>query len=125
MWRHRQQLLDVFVKILAPPIGDRISDMSKGARHERQGPWLSFVPGFFLELCQQRDLEVVKVVIVSQQLPVTAIFHFSFNNVPILVVIKAVTGNRGRNRRQKLLRSLSLKRVLIKVLLTLMSACPV
>lgn len=51
--------------------------------------------GFVRKLCQQSDLEVVKVLVVSGQLPNTAIFQFGFNDKPILFLGKTVSRNFG------------------------------
>lgn len=93
--RHGKKLFDVLVEVLSTAVGDGIRDMGDGAGHEGQGAGPAAIAGLLLELGQKGDLEVVEIVVVSRQLPAAPILHLGLNNIPILVVIEAISRYRG------------------------------
>lgn len=91
-----EKCLDVLVEICSSAIRDVVSDVGHRTRHVRQGTFDTFdVACLNREFTDEGDLEIVEVLIQTRQFPVTAIFHFAFNNEPEDVVSEAVTGNSG------------------------------
>lgn len=96
--RHAKQFPNILVQVLAAAVGDRIGNVGNGAGHEGQGPWLASVPGLFFKLRQERDLKVIKVMIVSGELPAATVLHLRLDDVPVFIVVEAVARN-GRGDR--------------------------
>ena len=95
--RHGEQFFDVFVEILAPSVGNRISDVGHRTGHEGQGARTTTVAGFVVELGEQGNLEVIEIVIVSRQLPASTVLHLGFDDVPILVIVETVSWDGRRH----------------------------
>lgn len=62
---HGEQFFDILVQILTAAVGDGVRDVGDGTRHEGEGSWTAPVPGLVFELGQERDLEVVEIVVVA------------------------------------------------------------
>ena len=98
-----EQVLDVVVEVPEPALRDGVGDVVDRARHVWQRPLLLLrVARLDGELGQQCDLEVVKVLVVSRQLPPPAVLEFRLNDEPVLVLRKTVFWYLGRDRREQL-----------------------
>ena len=62
---HGQELLDVLIQVLSTAVGDGIGNMGNRSGHEWQNSGFAMVTSLFLELSQQGDLEVIKVMVIS------------------------------------------------------------
>lgn len=62
---HGQELLDVLVQVLSTAVGDGIGNMGDRSGHEWQNSGFATATSLLLELSQQGDLEVVKVMVIS------------------------------------------------------------
>jgi len=65
--------------------------MGNGSGHERQSPGLAAISGLVFELGQERDLEIVEIMVISRQFPATTILHLGFDNVPVFIVVETVS----------------------------------
>lgn len=77
---------------------DGIRHIADGARHVREcsllGAGITSLSG---EFSQKGNLEVIKVLIVPGQFPVSPILELCFNDKPVLVLCKAIARYPGRD----------------------------
>jgi hypothetical protein len=78
-------------------VRDGIGNVSDRTGHEWQSSWFAPIACLLLKLGQQSNLEIIKVVVVSRQLPAATVFHLDFNDVPVLIIVEAVPRDRGSN----------------------------
>lgn len=93
-----KKVLHICIQVMQPSFCDGIGHIAHGAGHVRECSLLgSSVARLGRELCEKRNLEIVKVLIVPGKFPVPPIFELRLDNKPILVLCKAVTGYPGRD----------------------------
>lgn len=95
MRRHGKKLLDVFIQIVPTAVRDGVSNVGNGAGHKWQSARPATVACLILKLSQEIDLEIIKVMVVSRQLPASTILHLDLNDVPVFIIVEAISGNGG------------------------------
>lgn len=94
-----EEILDVSVQVVKATFRNSVSHVVNGTRHIWESSFLALdITSLDGEFCQERNLEIVKVFVVSGELPCSAIFQNGLDDEPVLLFGETVPGYPGRDR---------------------------